>query len=430
MAGKIGATDMSYCFLADYFDQQAAMIRSYHLFFFPVDNTVELFDIKQRRTFLKRCNYPSITLGDLYIGSQISIYSRVLKIKDFGDEFTRRELSVKKGKSLALIKPVAFGQWGEIISILQSKNYKIANMKMIQLSTQQAQQFYGDVSITQRVKEISNGPVLALEIVGPGIQQELLNAVGGEARERKNSSNQVDTSLQNALTHVHLAVSERNAETELDYIFNNPAVRCTATLRNCTLLVIKPHAVTEGHAGTILDLLIKHQFNITALQMFHLDRISAEEFLEVYKTVVPEYHSMVEQLTSGSSIAIEISSDLSSYSHSSTSSSSAASGSSSIVSLIRSVAGPSDPEIARILRPKSLRAQFGHTKVKNAVHVTDLEEDGELESEFFFSILQQPTNPLNAPSASASLSASSSTLAASGSSSMLAASLASTQRKY
>lgn len=196
MAGKIGATDMSYCFLADYFDQQAAMIRSYHLFFFPVDNTVELFDIKQRRTFLKRCNYPSITLNDLYIGVQISVYSRVLKIKDFGDEFTRRELAVKKGKSLALIKSLAFNSWGEIVAILQSKNYKIANMKMIQLTAQQAQQFYGDVSVTQRVKEISTGPILALEIVGPGIQQELLNAVGGEQRERKNNNNNVDTHLQ------------------------------------------------------------------------------------------------------------------------------------------------------------------------------------------------------------------------------------------
>lgn len=36
-------------------------------------------------------------------------------------------------------------------------------------------------------------------------------------------------------------------------------------------------------------------------------------------------------------------------------------------------------EIARQLRPRTLRAVFGETKVQNAVHCTDLPEDGLLE---------------------------------------------------
>lgn len=51
------------------------------------------------------------------------------------------------------------------------------------------------------------------------------------------------------------------------------------------------------------------------MQSFHLDPSNAEEFLEVYKTVVPEYHLMlhvilttltVQQLTAGPIIALEI----------------------------------------------------------------------------------------------------------------------------
>lgn len=45
---------------------------------------------------------------------------------------------------------------------------------------------------------------------------------------------------------------------------------------------------------------------VTALEMFRLDRASAEEFLEIYKGVVAEYPSMVSQLTSGSCIALEV----------------------------------------------------------------------------------------------------------------------------
>ncbi|MED6244921.1 Nucleoside diphosphate kinase 7 [Ataeniobius toweri] len=44
-------------------------------------------------------------------------------------------------------------------------------------------------------------------------------------------------------------------------------------------------------------------------------------------------------------------------------------------------------EIARHLRPNTLRALYGKDKVKNAVHCTDLPEDGGLEVQYFFKIL-------------------------------------------
>ncbi|CAH2220401.1 nucleoside diphosphate kinase 7 [Pelobates cultripes] len=53
----------------------------------------------------------------------------------------------------------------------------------------------------------------------------------------------------------------------------------------------------------------------------------------------------------------------------------------------REFCGPADPEIARHLRPKTLRAEFGKTKIKNAVHCTDLPEDAALEVQYFFKIL-------------------------------------------
>lgn len=53
----------------------------------------------------------------------------------------------------------------------------------------------------------------------------------------------------------------------------------------------------------------------------------------------------------------------------------------------REFCGPADPEIARHLRPGTLRAVFGKTKIQNAVHCTDLPEDGLLEVQYFFKIL-------------------------------------------
>jgi len=55
----------------------------------------------------------------------------------------------------------------------------------------------------------------------------------------------------------------------------------------------------------------------------------------------------------------------------------------------RDVCGPHDPEIAKTLRPNTLRARYGIDRIRNAIHCTDLPEDGVLEVEYFFNILQQ-----------------------------------------
>ncbi len=50
-----------------------------------------------------------------------------------------------------------------------------------------------------------------------------------------------------------------------------------------------------------------------------------------------------------------------------------------VVTKLRELSGPFDPAIAKALRPGTIRADFGQDRVKNAVHCTDLEEDGRLE---------------------------------------------------
>jgi len=49
--------------------------------------------------------------------------------------------------------------------------------------------------------------------------------------------------------------------------------------------------------------------------------------------------------------------------------------------------GPHDPDIAKTLRNGTIRAKFGLDRVRNAVHCTDLSEDGILECEYFFKVL-------------------------------------------
>jgi nucleoside-diphosphate kinase len=95
---------------------------------------------------------------------------------------------------------------------------------------------------------------------------------------------------------------------------------------------------------------------------------------------------MLEELTAGSLIALEVTR----HAPSSAVPLTTAKTSSSVVASFREFVGPADPELGRQLRPKSLRALYGVDKVKNAVHCTDLEEDGPLEVQFFFRIMAKP----------------------------------------
>lgn len=105
--------------------------------------------------------------------------------------------------------------------------------------------------------------------------------------------------------------------------------------------------------------------------MFALNKDEVEEFLHVYKDVLPEYSLLVDELSNGKCIAIALKGDT------------------MVVNAVRKMCGPHDPQIAKTLRQGSLRATYGKDKVKNSLHCTDLEEDGQLECEYFFSILQR-----------------------------------------
>jgi nucleoside-diphosphate kinase len=81
-----------YCFLVEWFDLHAQIYRTYQLFYFPSDGSIEMYDIKQHKTFLKRMK-SSIQMAELLVGSSIIVNARQLIIRDFGDEFTRKSLS-------------------------------------------------------------------------------------------------------------------------------------------------------------------------------------------------------------------------------------------------------------------------------------------------------------------------------------------------
>jgi len=142
-------------------------------------------------------------------------------------------------------------------------------------------------------------------------------------------------------------------------------------IESSTLVLIRPHAVKAGMLGRMIDQIMGSGFRVLNLKMVQLSRPNANEFLEVYKGVVPECVDWVEELASGKSVAMQLVHEKQE----------------TTVLAARELCGAHDPEIANHLHPHSLRAQYGESKVKNAVHCTDLPEDGPLEVDYFFNLL-------------------------------------------
>lgn len=62
--------------MTEWYDNQAELIRNYYLTYFDNDNTIEIFDIKNKRIFLKRNGVPNLNKTHLFIGSIITVFGR------------------------------------------------------------------------------------------------------------------------------------------------------------------------------------------------------------------------------------------------------------------------------------------------------------------------------------------------------------------
>mmetsp|Transcript_2521 Transcript_2521/g.4239 ORF Transcript_2521/g.4239 Transcript_2521/m.4239 type:complete len:106 (-) Transcript_2521:903-1220(-) len=93
-----------YVFKSEWFDKQADLIREYLLTFYPKDNTAEMYDLKNKRMFIKRMA-SNITVKELFIGSIVTLFSRQLKLADYADIFTKNKFEALSERTFGMIKP-------------------------------------------------------------------------------------------------------------------------------------------------------------------------------------------------------------------------------------------------------------------------------------------------------------------------------------
>lgn len=335
-----------------------------------------------RRTFLKRTIVEDVTLDDIYIGAILTIFSKIIKVRDYGNAETKRLMSNLKQRTFLMIKPEAKSFIGDIIQILEKHRLHIKKLKMLKLQPLQAVQFCSEKStddnISQLMDDITSGPVVVLEVLGENAIEEMRKVCGpddiGDAKVNHPASLRAKFGLDNIKCAVIYSKDPQTNQKDLEFFFpkvKHDTFRVSAKYHRSTLCLIKPHAVKDGRIGSIIKMITDNGFSILSMKMIHLTRNQSEEFYEIYKGIVGEYLQMVNQLQSGACLALEIQGS-----------------DEDVHAKFRALCGPADPQVAKIVRPHTLRAHFGIDKALNAVHCTDLREDTMLELEYIFKTVE------------------------------------------
>ncbi|MCZ2460495.1 MAG: nucleoside-diphosphate kinase [Chitinophagales bacterium] len=132
-------------------------------------------------------------------------------------------------------------------------------------------------------------------------------------------------------------------------------------MSNQTFTMIKPDAMRNGHAGAILDKIIKAGFHISALKLTKLTPERAGEFYAIHKER-PFYNELVNFMSSGPIIAAILTKK-------------------NAVEEFRNLIGATDPAKAA---EGTIRKLFAGSVGENAVHGSDSDANAKVEGDFFF----------------------------------------------
>ena len=347
--------------------------------YYVSSHEVEINDLTTGRKFLKRTRIPSAsatTQHDFRIGRHVLLFSRNMKLIEYGDEATEKLLEASSEETVVVVSSKVVNELGNVVELMEeSAGLQVVMMKALRT----AEGCDAGKSLVNEefvLDDSSDGFAVAIVLQGEGSI--------GKARRTMEEDERYDASS------VYCTASAVEAARVKDLLFNRSGSNDdegksiqTNNKEDCTCCVIKPHAIKSRKVGGILSSISKAGYVIADLGLFHLDGSAAREFLEVYNGgAVPNLHLMVQEMSSGPVIALRV------VRRSSSGEEEGNDKYRDVVSAFRAdVAGPWDVEMARELHPFTLRARYGIDNVQNAVHCTDLSCDGHDECKYFFEIL-------------------------------------------
>ncbi|GAB9462695.1 hypothetical protein Gpo141_00000182 [Globisporangium polare] len=353
-------------FFLEWYDPQSDQLKPYVLHYHG-DNTVEMLERYSKRIFLKRIRIPTVKLDALVPGGSITVYSRQLSVIDAANEYTKQLIKKRANKALFVVRPRGYAHMGKVIQVIESSGLVLLNTVMAQLERSHANALNvhclrSTASDSEDMDDLLRDVSVLIEVKQPtpNTLEDALNRL--EAAHLRQHVLVGEIGLLDAFAFSSSASSKASSSNKSNGSAIFPS---TAVFDNCSLCLLRPRMLRESHVGEILDAILKAGFEISAIKTLHFQMNDADEFFRVYKGIVRQYHEVLKNMCSGPCLALEVRGD-------------------DVVHRFRELCGPFDVQIAQALRPQSLRAKLGKTNLLNALHCTDCEQDGVLESQFIF----------------------------------------------
>lgn len=332
-------------------------------------------DIATKRIFLKKTKVgATLKETDFFVGANILLLSRDLKLIEYADSITRELLESVDERTVCVLPPTLYDSLGDVIILIETAGFTLVDLK----ST-----CFGDIKDVEAAADLLHAdPNELIRRPEPLVAMSFRGANSIVAVNKLISSS--------SFAGVGLSCPSNADEASVfQNFFMEQQSRTTATFEECTCCVIKPHAIKERLVGAIYNDILSRGFVVSAIGTFSPERAAAAEFLEVYDGVVPEYSEMVDELCSGSVVALEV--RMKPQVMGSVDEGVTTDQQHEVVEKFRAHAGPWDVNMAKELYSETIRARFGRNRLQNAIHCTDLPKDGVIEVEFFFTILASAT---------------------------------------
>ncbi|XP_049536716.1 dynein axonemal heavy chain 6 [Anopheles darlingi] len=171
-------------YLGEWYQKEADLNRQLVVSFFPSDNSVELIDVKTRKTFLRRTKIEELCEKDFFIGAKLLIFGKQIDILDFGDAKTRSK-KANEQLSFGMIKAEALLHLGEILSKIHEVGLGVRRLAMLKIDENYSSMLKSVRSDTSSLSYLMDcmpsQSFVALEIVGKNAYNQYRELCGPES---------------------------------------------------------------------------------------------------------------------------------------------------------------------------------------------------------------------------------------------------------
>ena len=219
-------------------------------------------------------------------------------------------------RCLAVLGYSNINHLGDVWSIINQSGLKIVHLRMCSLTERDAHKLFDNPD-----RQLLSEPILVIELVGENAVQLWHDTIpslrAGEMKgviREAESPQEAERVLETCFGHGHKGHAPEMAPPVTAFGGTGPgstakeshavdapsAVTPTAFMDDkSSCAVVLPHVILSKNAGPLISDFMDAiegteggdggPLRVTAMQMFELDLVTAEEFLEVYKHVAPEF---------------------------------------------------------------------------------------------------------------------------------------------